>query len=111
LLVEEVEDDRPDDHTDSKTSSSGPQLKDEAPLLLNPDLPDLKAVLEKADVVMHVLDARDPTSYRLPHVENFAKANGRTKLVFILSKIGTHHFIYPEVVSYLSCQTSSHRKR
>ena len=34
----------------------------EAPLLINPDLSHLAAVLDKADVVIEVLDARDPLS-------------------------------------------------
>jgi len=51
-------------------SSSGVQLaiasagaKDVAPLLLNLDLLYLAAVLDKADVVIEVLDARDPLAH------------------------------------------------
>ncbi|KAF8592744.1 hypothetical protein K439DRAFT_1626085 [Ramaria rubella] len=66
--------------------SSKSQLEDEAPLLLNPDLPNLNAVLKKADIIIHVLDARDPNSHRLPHMEELA-ANRKTKLVFVLNKI------------------------
>lgn len=91
LLVERAEDDvSPDDGPSDKGSPTEPQTKHEAPLLLNPDLPNLKAVLEKADVVLLVLDARDPASYRLPHVEELVSANEKAKLVFIINKIGAY---------------------
>jgi len=70
----------------------GPSSKispeEHAPLLLNPDLPNLKAVLDKADVILHVLDARDPVSYRLLHIEDLVFANEKSKLVFVLNKTG-----------------------
>jgi hypothetical protein len=37
---------------------------DEAPLLVNHDLPDLRTVLDEADVLIEVLDARDPLAFR-----------------------------------------------
>ena len=87
LLLGETENDVYQDDSPAGNSSSGTHMKDEAPLLLNPDLPDLKTVLEKANVILHVLDARDPASYRLPHVEEWASAK-KTELVFVLNKIG-----------------------
>lgn len=72
----------------AKDSSLQKQNEDEAPMLLNPDLPSLKAVLEKADVVLHVLDARDPHSFLVPHIEEFVSENKKGKIVYILNKIG-----------------------
>ena len=74
-------------------------MKDEAPPLLNPELPDLKAVLGKADVVLHVLDARDPASYRLSHVKELTSAEKKTELVYVLNKIGVWSLRYLENVS------------
>ena len=88
VLVEKADSDGTSSPPPGNSSSSTAQMKDEAPLLLNPDLPDLKAVLEKADVILHVLDARDPASYRIPHVEDLTSAKEKTKLVFVLNKIG-----------------------
>jgi hypothetical protein len=89
LLVERAENDVSLDDGPSGTGSpSEGQNKHEAPLLLNPDLPNLKAVVEKADVVLLVLDARDPVSYRLPHIEELVSANEKAKLVFLINKIG-----------------------
>ena len=62
--------------------------EDEAPALLNPDLPNLEAVVEKADVVIQLLDARDPLAYRSSHLEELVKAKSEKKLLFVLNKIG-----------------------
>ncbi|KAI0079950.1 hypothetical protein K474DRAFT_1658485 [Panus rudis PR-1116 ss-1] len=59
---------------------------EEAPILLNPDLPNLKAVLDKADVVIELLDARDPLAFRSDAIENAA---GSKKLLFVLNKVDT----------------------
>lgn len=57
-----------------------------APMLVNRDLPNLKSVLDLADVVVEVLDARDPLRYRSSHIE--ALSEGKKTLI-ILNKIGT----------------------
>ena len=61
---------------------------EEVPVLINPDWPHLKAVLSLADVVVEVLDARDPLAYRLKHVEELVKEKAGQKLLFVLNKIG-----------------------
>jgi hypothetical protein len=59
-----------------------------APLLLNPDLPHLAAVLDKADVVIEVLDARDPLAYRSSALEARVESKKGQKLLLLLNKIG-----------------------
>lgn len=58
---------------------------DEVPLLIDTTIPNLKAALDTADVVIHVLDARDPLSFRSAFVEHNSKSK---KQVFVLNKIG-----------------------
>lgn len=50
----------------------------------------LRKVLEMSDVVIEVLDARDPVGTRCRAVERELKAmdGGRKKLVLVLNKIG-----------------------
>ena len=62
--------------------------EEEAPVLINPDWPNLGAVLDAADVVIEVLDARDPVSYRLKHIEETARAGEGKKVLLVLNKIG-----------------------
>jgi nuclear GTP-binding protein len=59
-----------------------------APLLLNPELPHLAAVLDRADVVIEVLDARDPLSYRSHALEARVASKEGQKLLLVLNKIG-----------------------
>jgi hypothetical protein len=59
-----------------------------APLLLNPDLPHLAAVLDKADVVVEVLDARDPLAHRSESLETRVASKEGQKLLIVLNKIG-----------------------
>ncbi len=66
----------------STTQASG------APLLLNPDLPHLVAVLDKADVVIEILDARDPIAYRSHALEARVASKEGQKLLLVLNKIG-----------------------
>ena len=58
---------------------------DEAPLLVNHDLPNLRTVLDEADVVIEVLDARDPLAFRSSHLEELAAGK---QVLLILNKIG-----------------------
>lgn len=66
--------------------------EDEAPTLLNPDYPTLQAILAKADVVIHVIDVRDPLAFRSIHLEELVKAQPEQKLMLVLNKIGMRDF-------------------
>ncbi|KAI0772525.1 hypothetical protein BD413DRAFT_45792 [Trametes elegans] len=59
---------------------------EDAPMLVNPDLPNLKAVLDAADVVLEVLDARDPLAARSAHVEEVAREDGK-RVLLVLNKV------------------------
>lgn len=77
--------------TTNGLSDSAPATTTEtngAPPLLNPDLPHLAAVLDKADVVIEVLDARDPLSYRSRALEARVASKEGQKLLLVLNKIG-----------------------
>jgi hypothetical protein len=67
--------------------------EEEIPVLVHHDLPNLVSVLEMADVVLQVLDARDPLSFRIKHVEEFANDKGK-KSLFVLNKIGGSLFSF-----------------
>ncbi|KAI3611042.1 hypothetical protein WG66_013792 [Moniliophthora roreri] len=53
---------------------------EEAPLLINRDLPHLQSVLDAADAIIQVLDARDPLSFRSSHLEEVAEKAGKKVL-------------------------------
>ena len=65
--------------------------EDDVPVLINHDLPNLKSALDSADVIIQVLDARDPMSCRSQHLETLAKENGK-KMLLVVNKIGTLSF-------------------
>lgn len=67
--------------------------EEEAPVLFNRELPNLLAVLEKADVIMEVLDARDPLAFRSKHIEDIAVEKGK-KLLFVMNKIGEFFYLW-----------------
>ncbi|XP_050978444.1 guanine nucleotide-binding protein-like 3 [Labeo rohita] len=49
---------------------------------------ELNKVIEESDVIVEVLDARDPLGYRCPQLEEMVlKHEGKKKLLFILNKI------------------------
>ena len=96
-------------------SSSGVQLavasagaKDDAPLLLNPDLPHLAAVLDKADVVIEVLDARDPLAHRSSALEARVESKKGQKLLLLLNKIGACALILL-IQCYVMADRTAHR--
>ncbi|KAF8164819.1 hypothetical protein B0H34DRAFT_779894 [Crassisporium funariophilum] len=62
--------------------------EEEVPVLINRDLPNLKSVLDKADVVLEVLAAGDPLAFRSMHVEELAREAGK-KVVLVVNKIDT----------------------
>ncbi|EED77903.1 predicted protein [Postia placenta Mad-698-R] len=58
-------------------------VEEDIPVLLNRDLPNLKAVLDLADVVIQVLDARDPLRCRSAHIEEASKEK---KILLVLNR-------------------------
>ncbi|KAJ3990397.1 hypothetical protein F5890DRAFT_1399272 [Lentinula detonsa] len=61
--------------------------EDDAPILINRDLPHLQAVLDQADVVIEVLDARDPLAFRSSYLEEIIRSKINRKTLFVLNKI------------------------
>ncbi|KAI9466702.1 hypothetical protein BJY52DRAFT_10268 [Lactarius psammicola] len=57
------------------------------PLLMSPELPHLAAVLDKADVVIELLDARDPLAYRSKALEAQVSLKEGQRLLLVLNKI------------------------
>lgn len=88
------------------TTSAG--AKDGAPILLNPDLPHLAAVLDKADVVIEVLDARDPLAYRSSALEARVESKKGQKLLLLLNKIGACALI-PLIQCYVMADRTARR--
>ncbi|KAF7301581.1 hypothetical protein MIND_00723600 [Mycena indigotica] len=60
--------------------------EEDTPILINRELPNLQAVLDSADVVIQILDARDPLAFRSEHLEELA---GEKHVLFVLNKIET----------------------
>ncbi|EAU82462.2 GTP-binding protein [Coprinopsis cinerea okayama7 len=61
---------------------------EEVPILINRDLPTFESVLEAADAIVEVVDARDPLETRSQFLEEYA-AEKNKKLLLVLSKIDT----------------------
>lgn len=55
---------------------------------MNSEYQDMKTVLDKADVVLHVLDARDPLAYVSTHIQEYVKTSGKGKTFLVMNKIG-----------------------
>jgi nuclear GTP-binding protein len=64
------------------------------PPLMNPELPHLAAVLDKADVVIEILDAHDPLSYRSRALETRVSLKEGQRLLLVLNKIGAYSFLH-----------------
>ncbi|KAJ3912959.1 GTP-binding protein [Lentinula edodes] len=78
--------------TAKATSKPAPEAEesegeDEPPILINRDLPHLHAVLDEADAVIQVLDARDPLSFRSSYLEDLVHSKPGRKTLFVLNKI------------------------
>ncbi|KAG6867929.1 hypothetical protein C0993_009411 [Termitomyces sp. T159_Od127] len=61
----------------------------EVPVLIKRGPTNLQAVLDDADVVIEVLDARDPLPCRSSHLERLVTANANQRLLLVLNKIDT----------------------
>jgi nuclear GTP-binding protein len=53
---------------------------------------ELKKVVSAADVIIEVIDARDPMGTRCVEIENMILNSGSKKLVLLLNKIGSFCF-------------------
>jgi nuclear GTP-binding protein len=93
---EVIEDARPrpvSEQENDDTKEEKEEREEEVPILINRDLPTLQSVLEKADVILEVLDARDPMVFRSEHVEQLVKDAGK-KMLLVLNKIGDFFFFF-----------------
>lgn len=73
-----------------KSAGTASTIEEDAssvPLLMNPELPHLASVLDKADVVIEILDARDPLSYRSRALERQVSLKEGQRLLLVLNKI------------------------
>lgn len=61
---------------------------EDVPILLNPEYPHFHAIFEKSDVILFVLDARDPLSFRSSQIENLVGKKSEQRLIFVLNKVG-----------------------
>ena len=61
----------------------------------DPSIPNLGAALNKADVWLYVLDARDPSAHRNIGIERLANEKAK-KIVFLLNKAGKPMTIRPQ---------------
>lgn len=67
-------------------------VEDDIPVLANRDLPNLRSVLKEADIVIQVLDARDPLRCRSTSLEDAVKGK---KVLYVLNKIGPCSVVFP----------------
>ena len=84
MRAQDVSDEMEVDEADAEAEAAG---EDDVPVLINPELPNLKAVLDAADVVVEVLDARDPLASRSAHLEEVVQGLGK-RVVLVLNKVG-----------------------
>jgi len=68
---------------------------------------EFKKVIEQADVILYILDARDPDSTRSKEIEQMIREspNGEKQLILILNKIGIS-FLTKNLTKILSHQKS-----
>lgn len=83
--------------TENKPAQDGPKVLRDAALTGEKDnskkayLREFKKVLENADVVLEILDARDPLGTRTRSVERMIMDSGlNKKIILVLNKIGMH---------------------
>ena len=69
---------------------------------------EFKRVVEASDVVLEVLDARDPLGCRCPQVEEAVVSSGTNKkLILVLNKIGLSCSVYLSLSSFQAFDHSS----
>lgn len=61
---------------------------EDIPVLVNGEYRNLEAVFKKSDIVLQLLDARDPASYQSSFLESLFDKSDSAKLYLILNKIG-----------------------
>lgn len=64
------------------------EVEEEIPILINHDLPHLQAVCEQSDVVIEVLDCKNPLAFRSSHLEELVSAMPGKRIMLVLNKIG-----------------------
>ncbi|KZT12640.1 uncharacterized protein LAESUDRAFT_766146 [Laetiporus sulphureus 93-53] len=72
------------EQTERRVVPSAVEVEEDTPMLLDPQLPDLKSVLDSADAVLQVLDSRDPLRCRSSHVDELSDGK---KTALVLNKI------------------------
>ena len=56
---------------------------------------EFKKVVDASDIIIQVLDARDPLGCRCPQVEQAVLTSGKNKkLILLINKIGIHQIVY-----------------
>lgn len=80
---EEEEDDEEGSDDESESEEEGNDLGQNSRRAY---LKTLRKVVDKADVILHVLDARDPQGTRSKAIEEMVTANSNKRMVFILNK-------------------------
>ncbi|KLO08270.1 hypothetical protein SCHPADRAFT_908760 [Schizopora paradoxa] len=81
-----TEDSLPSSSKGKQKASKVADEAEDAPILINRDYANLSAVLEKADVILEVVDARDPLAYHSSNLIDFTKEK-KKKLLTLVNKI------------------------
>lgn len=79
---------QPNGHT-KKAAKEDVDMKEVVPLLINRDFRNLQDVLDQADVVIQLLDSRDPLTFRSSHLEELVATKPGQKLLLVMNKIDT----------------------
>lgn len=70
---------------------------DDVPQLIDTTIPDTATAIKIADVIICMLDARDPISYQSTFIEYEAKSK---PLLYILNKIGNYTTLFEDMGSF-----------
>jgi nuclear GTP-binding protein len=69
--------------------------EDDVPGLIHRNLPTLRAVLDESDIIIEVIDARDPQPFRSLHLEELIASKPEKRMLLILNKIGGSFYTVP----------------